>query len=98
MFDDHSYNKRRLELKDIINAAVEKGIINSKKRGLDEAEATEPVKKSKLDGGSVSETRGAGTEPQAAEPKKRDSNSPKSSDEDNIDSHNLWLGLEDDIS
>lgn len=32
MFDDDDYNKRRLELSDILDAAVEKGIINSHKR------------------------------------------------------------------
>lgn len=33
MFDDHAYNKRRLEIGDIIEAAVEKGIINSDRGG-----------------------------------------------------------------
>ena len=32
IFDDHAFNKRRLELGDIIDAAVEKGLINSKRR------------------------------------------------------------------
>lgn len=31
MFDDHAYNNRRLELGDIIEAAVEKGLINHEK-------------------------------------------------------------------
>lgn len=37
MFDDQDYNKRRIELCDIIEAAVDKGIINFKKRQQDQA-------------------------------------------------------------
>lgn len=47
MFDDHDYNKRRLELCDIIEAAVEKGIINFKKRQQD-VEDAEYKKRMKL--------------------------------------------------
>lgn len=36
MFDDHAFNKRRLELSEILDAAVEKGLVNAKKRGLEE--------------------------------------------------------------
>lgn len=36
LFDDHAFNKRRLELSDIIDAAVEKGLINSKRSHKDE--------------------------------------------------------------
>lgn len=32
MFNDHDYNKRRMELGDILDVAVDKGIINFKKR------------------------------------------------------------------
>lgn len=32
IFDDHAFNRRRLELGDIIDAAVEKGLINSKRQ------------------------------------------------------------------
>lgn len=49
MFDDHAFNKRRLELGDIIDAAVEKGLINSKKRLMEQAES-EKNKKARLDG------------------------------------------------
>lgn len=49
MFDDHDYNKRRRELSDIIEAAVDRGIINFKKRQQDtNAEGEERLKKRKL--------------------------------------------------
>lgn len=54
MFDDDEFNKRRLELCDIIEAAVDKGIINFKKR-QQEQEDTEEVKKRFKLGGSVEE-------------------------------------------
>lgn len=39
MFDDHEYNKRRLDIADILDAAVDKGIINFQKRQSEGADA-----------------------------------------------------------
>lgn len=54
MFDDHDYNKRRLELGDILEAAVDKGIINFHKRHkvdhvAQESEEKAPAKINKKD-------------------------------------------------
>lgn len=54
MFDDHEFNRRRLELCDIIEAAVDKGIINFKKRQQDQ-EDTEEVNKKLKSGGLAGE-------------------------------------------
>lgn len=48
MFDDDEYNKRRIELSDILEAAVDKGIINFKKRQQEEKEKSENEKAKKL--------------------------------------------------
>lgn len=51
MFDDHQYNRRRLEIGDIIEAAIDKGIINAKKRKADVDDLVEldATKKHKTD-------------------------------------------------
>jgi hypothetical protein len=48
MFDDHAFNKRRLELSEILDAAVEKGLINAKKRESEDYDY-ENNKRSRLD-------------------------------------------------
>lgn len=44
MFDDREYNNRRHQIGDIIDAAVEKGLINSKKREHEDDQAPSIVK------------------------------------------------------
>lgn len=109
MFDDHEYNTRRRQLSDILDAAVEKGIINFKKRQLEEGEAVEKYQNKKSRKDSQSES-GTGNETSvrcknsSSPNSSRKSEGEGSSEDDEPDSKgeinkrkNLWLGLEDDL-
>lgn len=105
MFDDHAFNKRRLELGDILEAAVDKGLINFKKRQQEtqgrEASAHD-CKRTKVD--LIDESRsGESVEKNCPS----DSQSDKSSEIQPITSSRphrngrarkdeLWLGLDDE--
>lgn len=106
MFDDHDYNKRRLELSDIIDAAVEKGIINSKKRQMDENK--EVNSKKQRPSAEIDEKRKNGHEGTTIS---RTQSQDDSSEEDETscsknrvkgrisktNKNDLWLGLEDGV-
>lgn len=101
MFDDHEYNKRRLALGDIINAAVEKGIINSKKRRLEDSEHTnDPVKKTRKD--EKDETEHSQKEEKDTSSKReldsvrQSSQVDVSDDDEDANNQDIWLGLEDE--
>lgn len=108
MFDDHEYNKRRLELGDIIEAAVDKGIINFKKRQQSETEIStnERNKKSRLE--TVDEGSKPGELSSQGQPSGDSTNIEKTLDVPQsetferpprlgkIKKKDLWLGLEGD--
>lgn len=106
MFDDHEFSKRRHELGDILEAAVEKGLINFKKRKQNN-EDEETSKRAKLinDAANPNDSNSASCdsikqnkklaidlEQESTKPAKILS-SPSSSKAKKSD---LWLGLDDD--
>uniref|UniRef100_A0A6G1SLZ8 UPF0667 protein C1orf55 n=1 Tax=Aceria tosichella TaxID=561515 RepID=A0A6G1SLZ8_9ACAR len=112
MFDDHAFNKRRLELSEILDAAVEKGLINAKKRASGESDESnkklrlEPVTDSNQETENHSElkltTNESNHEPayskcETTTPSRGDSSGQKlGSKKKQTKIHNLWLGFEDD--
>lgn len=104
MFDDHAYNQRRLGISDIIDAAVEKGIINFKKRQLEDNVGD---KNKKLRLGDEFESEETNDKQQTKSiPKTCDDNSTQSPSRSSVISrshvtsktkkNDLWLGLEGD--
>lgn len=109
MFEDKDYNKRRHSIGDIIEAAVGKGIINSKRRQQDEADESsvniEHLKKLKTNHGRITNESELDGEPLVDE-------KCSSSESRQVSGHNspmidttqpikpkakdLWLGLESD--
>lgn len=92
MFDDHDYSKRRHELSDILEAAVEKGLININKRKQEDE--SERDKRSRLARCSTEENSSTLLEPpdpirtkQVEVVNKTYTGKAKKSD--------LWLGLDD---
>lgn len=87
MFDDHDYNKRRSELGYILEAAVDKGIINFKKRQQEEIETSENEKSKKSRLENIDEECTSKCEITTC---KLPSKSNK------IKKNDLWLGLEEE--
>lgn len=110
MFDDHAFNKRRLELSEILDAAVEKGLINAKKRRLEEELAEEERKKSRLESDNDCQTESCKSESETIVGNNRkiakDSGSgnvaliskvSNNQPKSKVNKKNdLWLGLEDE--
>lgn len=105
MFDDYEYNKRRLEINDIIDAAVEKGIINFKKRKLDEAIESEVATKktrTSIDQGGLAEksgelgSKGSTSIESGLEISSSESESETPKNKISVYKQDLWLGLEDE--
>lgn len=109
MFDDHAYNKRRLEICDIIEAAVEKGIIKSGAKSVSKREVTvsrsvdqdQGSQFSNKDGCMKDEEdegkKGSVTETLAcpgAKPTLEDDNETK--EKKSTKRKDLWLGLDDE--
>lgn len=107
MFDDHEYNKRRLELGDIIEAAVDKGIINFKKRQQSETDIlmNEKNKKSRLEAvDEESKPDETSSQGQQSDDSTKTLDLPQSNKVETapklgkIKKNDLWLGLEGDSS
>lgn len=101
MFQDHEYNKRRLEIGDIIEAAVDKGIINFKKRQHDEpgdaeGELDTSVKRIKALESDIDSDRNHETDETNDHEQITTSNIKSYKDDSKIKKDQLWLGLESD--
>jgi len=99
MFEDNEYNKRRLQIADIIDAAVEKGILNFKKRqlgNLSEKEDSERVKKAKCE--SHDRTNSQEADRRRSESPTNKLETATTEEDKDGKSLNLWLGLEEDLS
>lgn len=105
MFDDQAYSRRRLEIGDIIDAAMEKGIINFKKRQLEEIEAASSSKKTKLNEqeetgcssyiGQEAESREATGCAEHKRPLKKTESDQNPKLKRKAKKKDLWLGLDD---
>ena len=96
MFDDHEYNRRRLELNDIIEAAVDKGIINLKKRQHDTTSQESSNKRPRAD--SINKGDEQSTTPESDSKSLRRQQSTAaltSSTRASIKKNDLWLGLDE---
>lgn len=98
MFDDDNYNKRRLELSDILEAAVDKGIINFKKRQQEEVEKVEleQSKKIRLEGTSEKNKEELVSELSIKPNLLPDTSTEKPIKCNKTKKNDLWLGLEDE--
>lgn len=105
MFDDHAFNKRRLELSDIIEAAVDKGIINFKKRQQEtqgkgvETETCKRLRPESDDQRTIenitTSDSSSTTEPSDIQPPPT-LNSRRTAGKGKTRKDELWLGLDDD--
>lgn len=104
MFEDHDYNKRRMEIGDILEAAIDKGIINFKKRRLEEACSTEETRNKKVKtsaskeiehNGDHSVITGEGNS-SAETDSFGDNDAEESEAYSKIKKDQLWLGLDSD--
>lgn len=100
MFDDHAFNKRRLELSDILEAAVDKGIINFKKRQQAEENSEAASKRLKaadpednIEAREHKEQDPIISESQQQQPK---SSSSSTTNKTKKRAPDLWLGLDED--
>lgn len=94
MFDDNAYNRRRLEIGDIIDAAVEKGVINFKKRQREELETQDEIaKKSKVTDEEEKSISGAHSEESTSKASNKCLSKERTSQ---LEKQDIWLGLESD--
>lgn len=102
MFEDNAYNKRRLEIGDIINAAVEKGIINSKRSDDGEGKNSDGAKRLKVatSGEQTDESlndlteRSEVTPETITQPTSEKLEIPKAAIKPKAKRKDLWLGLD----
>lgn len=101
MFDDHAFNKRRLELSDIIEAAVDKGIINFRKRQqVVNIDLNSRLNEDPKNDASPAEELPAGNTSQEGHKKDRSSENVTISSTQKVicktRKDQLWLGLDED--